>query len=185
MYSQIQFKTTILYKNTLYSVLKKDKGIHKKTLEYLTSFFDENDTINYFKYKRNELTNVIIQNNKKYYDDCLFQSCKNLINIKLSDNSKQISKWMFSNCINLKNIELPIGLIRINRYAFCGCKNLEYIELPDTICNIDSLAFAYCPNLKYIKYKGKKYTSPEKFNKDMEKYGLIKYTKSNDYIWSR
>ena len=185
MYSKIQFKNTTLYKNTLYSILKIDKHIQKRTIDQLNSFFDESNTVNHFKYKRNELTNVIIPDNKYYYAKSLFSSCQKLNKITLSNNSKIISKWMFHDCINLKNIILPIGLTMIDECAFYGCKNLEYIDIPDTVCNINLYAFASCPNLKYIKFRGKKYTSPEKFNKALENYGMIKFADKLEYVWSK
>ena len=95
MYAKLQFKTVLFYKNTMYSILKVDKRVQKKTLEQLESFFDESDTVNRFKYKRNELTSVVIPDNKYYYAKSLFSSCQNLNEITLSNNSKIISNISF------------------------------------------------------------------------------------------
>ncbi len=99
---------------------------------------------------RDELENVILNDDIQKMGGGVFDSCENLISIRLSRAFISIPHNTFSGCISLTTMTNMDNIQQIDAYAFSRCHSLLHFTVPSAVIEIGDYAFSSCESLKSI-----------------------------------
>lgn len=89
--------------------------------------------------KRDNITEIVIQDGLEALGEGYFSGCKNLVKVLVPKSVKEIGIRAFGGCRELKDIELSEGLTEIHPQAFDSCYNLKSLTIPSSVKELSSL----------------------------------------------
>jgi len=105
--------------------------------------------------KRENITEIIIENGIESIGEGYFAGCKNLEKVSIPGSVKEIGMSAFGGCSELKIVELSEGLEEIHPQAFQNCYDLTNITIPSTIKEISSLFGGCSGSFRHVYFLGK------------------------------
>lgn len=115
-----------------------------KTNQSYSMFFSITCTANPLSYadalivNNKIITDLVLPDNIKKINDCVFWGFKGLTSITLPNNLESIGTGAFKGCENLKSIRFGNNIKTIDKCAFSSCSNLQdvYISNIEAWCNV-------------------------------------------------
>ena len=111
-------------------------------------FYSDSDVP--WRYQRDEIKNVIIENGVTNIGNHAFASCSKLTSITIPNSVKSIGEYAFYSCIGLTSITIPNSVTSIGKAAFYSCIGLTSITIPNSVTSIGRSAFYSCYKLTSI-----------------------------------
>ncbi|EPR13759.1 leucine-rich repeat protein [Ruminiclostridium papyrosolvens] len=118
------------------------------------AMYEYSNTVVPWRYSKDKITTVIINDGVTDVGDYAFNTCKSLSSLNLSSSVKELGSYSFGGCISLKEIVLPEGVEVIGAKAFSACSGLTTVYIPKSLTNIDMKAFNYDAALSTVYYAG-------------------------------
>ncbi len=104
----------------------------------------------WYKYHRNNIKRVVVEEGVTTIGGYAFYVCHNLASIELASSVTTIGESAFNECGGLTSIELPSGVTTIGESAFNNCYSLISINLPSGVTIIEAGTFEWCQSLTGI-----------------------------------
>lgn len=104
----------------------------------------------WYKYHRNNIKRVVVEEGVTTIGGYAFYVCHNLASIELASSVTTIGEFAFNECGGLTSIELPSGVTTIGESAFNNCYSLISINLPSGVTIIEAGTFEWCQSLTGI-----------------------------------
>ena len=117
---------------------------------YTTDVFGDTYIDPEWRYLREDVEKVIVNEGVTDVGEQAFMSFENLKEVKLASTVEAIGEAAFEECESLSAIQLPEGLKTIEEEAFYECRSLTSISIPKNVTKLPDNAFKYCSALKSI-----------------------------------
>lgn len=145
--------TVILTDNgeTLYHVPLKFSGkfVVPSTIRKIRSSFSKGAF-----YKREKITEIVIEEGLAELGECAFAGCKLLKKVVIPSSVKKIGPNVFSGCTSLEEVCLSEGLEVLENTAFRGCCKLRELKLPSTVKEISRYINCYNDPIRQFYFLG-------------------------------
>lgn len=117
---------------------------------YTTDVFGDTYIDPEWRYLREDVEKVIVNEGVTDVGEQAFMSFENLKEVKLASTVEAIGEAAFEECESLSDILLPEGLKTIGKEAFYNCKSLTSFSIPKNVTELPDYAFRGCSALKSI-----------------------------------